>query len=77
MSVQKKSGNLLEAPRKHTGDGKPAETYIDQPYVDTWCHLEDLPRLMAEKELKESVLSAHFVAAAADDQFFSFCIICR
>ena len=30
--------------------GRPARTYLHQLCVDTGCNLEDLPRIMAERE---------------------------
>ena len=48
----------------HMSVGQPTKTYIHQFCTDTWCHLEDLPDVMADrdrwqkKKFKESVLTA-------------------
>ena len=34
----------------HTNVGKPAKTYIHQFSADTGCHLEDLPRAIADRD---------------------------
>ena len=34
----------------HTSVGRPAKTYIHQLCADTGCHLEDLPREMANRD---------------------------